>query len=76
MEALFGFFNSIWSAYKAREAARAAADLQRGQDILTMARAEAEAMEKAQKALDDQLSAVPAVPAAPAGPVPPPPPKP
>ena len=70
--AVIEFFSGLWAAYKARRAAQALADLQRGADILAQAereaqemRAAADAME-ARKRLDVTLSGVPLVPAAPA----------
>ena len=65
MNALLDFLDSVWARLKARRAAKAAADLARGQEIIDKAQAEADAMEAARKELDAALSATPAVPPAP-----------
>lgn len=68
MNAILDFIDSVWAKFKARRAAKAAADLQAGADILAQAQREADEMEAARKSLDAELSATPATPAPPAAP--------
>lgn len=62
MNALLDFLDSVWAHLKARRAAKAAADLARGKEIIDAAEAEAREMEAAAKELDAHLNTVPAVP--------------
>ena len=62
MNAILDFIDSVWAKFKARRAAKAAADLQAGADILAQAQREAAEMEAAAKELDAHLNGVPAVP--------------
>lgn len=62
MNALLDFLDRIWTALKVRKAEKAAADLQRGAEIINAAEQEAREMEAAAKSLDAHLNGVPAVP--------------
>lgn len=62
MNLILDFLDGIWTKLKARRAAQAAADLQRGAEIIDRAEAEAREMEKAAQELDAHLNGVPVVP--------------
>ena len=62
MNALLDFLDSVWARLNARRAAKAAADLQRGAEIINAAEQEAREMEAAVKELDSRLNTVPIVP--------------
>ena len=74
MNALLDWIDRVWTAIKARKAAKAAVDVAKGAEIIAQAqreademRAAAEAME-ARKRLDTELSGVPIVPVEPSKP--------
>jgi hypothetical protein len=62
------FFGALWARWKARRAALALSDLEKGKAILDQAQREADEMERARRELDAGLSGTPVVnvPAAPA----------
>lgn len=67
------FFGALWARWKARRAAQALADLEKGKAILDQAQREADEMERARRELDAGLSGTPVAgvtPAMPAAPAP------
>ena len=67
------FFGALWARWKARRAAQALADLEKGKAILDQAQREADEMERARRELDAGMSGTPVVnvaPAMPAAPAP------
>jgi len=53
------FFGALWARWKARRAAQALADLEKGKAILDQAQREADEMERARRELDAGLSGTP-----------------
>ena len=74
MNAILSWLDSFWAAYKARRAAQAMADLEKGKAIIDQAQREADEMaaavaaQEARKRLDTELSGVPLVPVEPSKP--------
>ena len=61
MGALLDWIDRVWNAIKARKAAKAAADVAKGAEIIAQAQKEADEMAAAGKSLDAELSTVPKV---------------